>query len=183
MSEVPDSISHQELLNRLREACEDRMPLPRSTTLPAIPIHRDGGMLDLTLVVEQITLSADGVSLLQMLHLASHLIDAATRGLDGLVDGHRKSHSFIDQGVAMRAGADLAVLAAVQNLLHPLLAACSEGVGKQRKRELENLGYEGRAMHRRLFVSDALLDSLGMDKAQYDAYFRTCLDAGLREEA
>lgn len=171
MSEIPDSISHQELLERFRQAAQGRATLPRATTLPDVPICREGGMLDLTMVIEQVTLNAEGVSIIQMLHLAGHLIDVSLRGLEQVMD-----QNLCDRDALAMAAADRAILQSVQGLFRPLLSRCSESIGRARKRDLESLGYQGRALHRRVFVSDAILQALGMDRDQYDAYFRSCLD-------
>jgi hypothetical protein len=177
MSEVPDSVTADELLKRIRQLRSDGGLPPRATTLPSLPLSGEGaGMLDLTVVLEQLILDAGGVSMLQMLHLTSFLFDAVIDGIhkdmQPYADGTANVNPAIAQGVFSRASADIAVLSAAQGLLHSVLTPLTCKIGQLRATEVERLGHEGLARYRRVLVSDALVESLGIGLSEFDAYFR-----------
>lgn len=179
--EIPDAASTEQLLQRIRKLRSDGGLPPRNTTLPALPLSRDNaGMLDLTVVVEQLVLDAGGAGILQMLHLASFVLDAVIDGvkqeLTPYIKERGEEQSPVDEaigaGVVARAGADIILLSASQNLLHYVLTPLTGKFGADRTKEEASLGHDGMALLRHVLVSDALIEALGIERSDFDAYFK-----------
>jgi hypothetical protein len=172
MSKVPDSVSAEGLLNHIRQLRKEGGLPPRSTTLPALPVSDPGsGILDLTVVIEQIVLDAGGVVMPQLLHLTSFLLDAVINGIQQEVEPHTKVESPLDLAVVMRANTDVRLLMACQELLHDVLKPMTQAFTANQLPRLKDLGHDGKQALRRLLVSDALLEALGIPGIDFDKHF------------
>jgi hypothetical protein len=172
MSDIPDSVSLEKLLQQVRKLRNDKGLPPKGTVLPPLPLSGPGtGMLDLTVVLEQIISDAAGVGMIQMMHLTSYLLDAIISGLVEEVDRHKQQRDAVSQGVAIRASADVALLKGSQALLHSLLEPLTNHLGARQMAELLFAGQYGPGIQRRVVISDTILDALGINRSEFDAYF------------
>jgi hypothetical protein len=185
MSDIPDSASTDQLLQRIRDLRNEGGLPPRATTLPSLPLTGESsGILDLTVVLEQLVLDAGGVNVLQIMHLAAFLLDAAIDGIKkeitpyllrqrGSEDPEAADVEIpVAQGVVAKATSNVAMLNASHDLLQQVLIPLSNQVLHLRARKMASLGHEGAILYRRLLVSDQLIDSLGIERSEFNAYFR-----------
>jgi hypothetical protein len=177
---VPDSVTPEQLLQHIHRFRKSEGLPPRATTLPSLPLAGDqAGFLDLTMVVEQILIEAGGSNMLQMLQLASFLLDSVLEGIRKEVEPYTKQQfagpvqeGLIAQAVVARTNADLAFLSTSQDMLHRVLAPLTSTLGRARAKELVSLGHQGLALYRRALFSDQTVESLGIPIQDFDAYFR-----------
>lgn len=180
MSEIPDAASPEQLLQRIRDLRKEGGLPPRATTLPALPLAGDhAGVLDLTVVTEQLILEAGGVNMLQMMHLTSFLLDAVIDGIKTEMEPYLKqrgggptAEAAVARGVVAKASADINLLAASQSLLHRVLAPLTAMRTAERAKEINSLGHDGCALYRRVLVSDQVIESLGIERSEFDAHFK-----------
>jgi hypothetical protein len=173
MSDIPDSVSPSQLLERIRNLRREGGLPPRSTTLPTLPISDPScGLLDLTVVIEQIVLDGGGVIMPQLLHLVSFLLDAVMTGIKVETEPHAKINSPLDLAIATRGDADIRMLQASQELVYTVLKPMTAAFTGHRLQSINDLGYDGKHALRRLLVSDAMLAALGIPEAEFEKHFR-----------
>jgi hypothetical protein len=174
MSDIPDAASTDQLLQRIRDLRKEGGLPPVSATLPRLPFSGESaGILDLTVVIEQLVLNAGGVNMLQMMHVVSFLLDAVIDGIRQEMAPYieHQAKDIVAQGVVSRASADLSLLNASQELLQHVLAPLTNKIGFDRTRDLAAKGYRDIPLLRLVLVSDSILEALGIDSSEYNAYF------------
>jgi|LakMenEpi03Aug12_release.lakeMendotaPanAssembly.Ray.scaffolds.fasta_scaffold306573_2 hypothetical protein len=172
MSDIPDSVSPSQLLERIRNLRKEGGLPPRSTTLPTLPVSDPScGLLDLTVVIEQIVLDGGGVIMPQLLHLVSFLLDAVVHGIKTTVEPHTKINNPLDLAIATRADADIRMLLASQELVYTVLKPMTASFTGERLQSIKDLGHDGKQALRRLLVSDAMLGALGISEAEFEKHF------------
>lgn len=184
---VPDSISAAQLLELAKAARAASGGPPIGDALPVLPLaDPEGGVLDLTIAVEQIILRAGGVNFLQMLHAAAFLLDACKDGLDDELTN--LSH----KAAAAETPRECEVLNRVQSRLLTDLAAmehCLVVLGRilepltARTLEVRDVAYRLRGGKREFvgrpaLVSDETLQALGVSVPDFDKYFHARLSEG-----
>jgi hypothetical protein len=172
MSDIPDSVSASQLMERIRRLRDEGGLPPRSTTLPTLPVSDpSSGLLDLTVVLEQIVLDGGGVIMPQLLHLTSFLIDAVVTGIRAEIEPYTKVNSPLDLAVITRGDADVRLLLASQELIYSVLKPMTQSFTATRLPAIKELGHDGRQALRRLLVSDNLLAALGISEADFEKHF------------
>lgn len=172
MSDIPDSVSPSQLLERIRNLHREGGLPPRSTTLPTLPVSDPScGLLDLTVVLEQIVLDGGGVIMPQLLHLVSFLLDAVIHGIKTEIEPHAKVNNPLDLAIATRGDADIRMLMASQELVYTVLKPMTAAFTGNRLKSINDLGHDGKQALRRLLVSDAMLGALGIPEAEFEKHF------------
>jgi hypothetical protein len=172
MSDIPDSVSPHQLLERIRSLRKEGGLPPRSTTLPTLPVSDPTcGLLDLTVVLEQIVLDGGGVIMPQLLHLVSFLLDAVMTGIKMELEPHTKVNTPLDLAIATRGDADIRMLMASQELVYTVLKPMTAAFTGNRLQAIKDLGHDGKQALRRLLVSDTMLAALGISEAEFDKHF------------
>jgi hypothetical protein len=172
MSDIPDSVSPSQLLERIRNLRKEGGLPPRSTTLPTLPVSDPTcGLLDLTVVLEQIVLDGGGVIMPQLLHLVSFLLDAVMTGIKVELEPHTKVNTPLDLAIATRGDADIRMLMASQELVHIVLKPMTAAFTGNRLQSIKDLGHDGKQALRRLLVSDTMLAALGIPEAEFEKHF------------
>ena len=178
MPEIPDSVSAEELLARLASAPSDQendeLP-PLGADVPALPFASDAaGILDLSIFMEQIIAKAGGAPLIQVLQCLVYLASAATDRLHGSVAELEQ----LDDPHAMEAADEMRRSTMAMNratrLISEVVGPATVGgvIVRCREEGINPFGRDGDRIPRRIFVSDELLDALGLDPTAFTAYLK-----------
>lgn len=173
---VPDSISAEELMARLAKApsdTENNETPPLGTAVPVLPLSEDdAGVLDLCIAVEQIITASGGAPLIQVLQCLLYLAVGATDRLNESIDELRQIPDPHAAEAADEMRQATLALARASTMISSVVGPVTAGAVLVRCRE-ENIPLMGSGqVPRRIFVSDALLQALGVEPAAFTAYLR-----------
>ena len=173
---VPDSVSIEDLMRLLAKAPSDaendEMP-PLGTAVPCLPISAEtSGILDLSIVMEQIIAASGGAPLIQVLQCLIYLSAGA---LDRLRDASTELAQMPGPHAA-EAAAEMRrstlLLARANSMITSVVAPATVGSVIIRCQEEGICVEQASHIPRRIYVSDALLLALGLDPAAFTAYLK-----------
>ncbi len=173
---IPDSISIEDLMGLLAKAPSDtensELP-PLGSAVPFLPLGEgNAGILDLSIVLEQIIAVSGGAPLIQVLQCLVYLSAGALDRLQSAcaelaeIPGPHAAEAAAE----MRRSALL--LARASSMITSVTAPATVGSVIMRCREEGINTEEVSHIPRRIFVSDALLLALGLEPAAFTAYLK-----------
>jgi hypothetical protein len=173
--QIPDSVSAKQLLSLLGGAPSDEenseLP-PLGDRVPALPLAAEGaGILDLSIFMEQIIAKSGGAPLIQVLQCLVYLVAAATDRLHSTVSDIEASDDPYAAEAAEVMRANAMSMACAAQLISQVVSSATVGSVIFRCQE-EGLSLGGGKIPRRIFVSDALLEALGLDSEIFTAYLK-----------
>lgn len=180
---LPDAISFEQLQRLAQGARSSASMMPRGAKVPTMPPpDSDSGLFDLAFAIEQLVICGGGTNLLQMLHASSYILSMAIAALaetSAKIDPKMLSDIMTslmlhgkapepDQAVAdntqrhMRE--QLRMLEAAATMINQVLRPVT-GV------HMAEHGARPDRVDRKIMMSDAALDALGIDKDDFDQFF------------
>jgi len=173
---APNAMSMEDLLSLLAGAPSDKvngeLP-PMGSSVPALPIgDEQAGILDLAVFMEQVIAASGGAPLVQVLQCLIFLAGGATERVRESV----AELEALDDPGAMEAAEEMQrqayLLSQATRMITKAVGPATIGSIVYRCAE-ENIPVaDGAMIPRRIFVSTALLETLGLDPVAYTAWLR-----------
>lgn len=180
---LPDAVSFEQLQQLARQARASSGAMPRGTKIPDMPgPDNDSGIFDLAFAIEQLVMSSGGTTMMQMLHAVSYMLSMSISQLSEMADQ-------LDREVLSRIMTELCLRGQLPEP-NEAIAAHTKHQMQEQVRLLESAsilisqvlkpitgvhiterGARPDRVDRKIMMSDAALDALGIERDAFDQFF------------
>lgn len=179
----PDSISFEQLQQLAQSARSASDMMPRGTNMPTMPPPGpDSGLFDLAFAIEQLVICGGGTNLLQMLHASSYILsmsiaaltEASAKISPQLLSDIMTSlmlHGKVPEPSQAMADSTQRQMREQLRLLEAAATMINQVLKPVTGVHMVERGARPDTLDRKIMMSDAALDSLGIDRDDFDRFF------------
>jgi hypothetical protein len=180
---IPDAIDHKTLAELLGKSAKRPAGafLSIGANVPDLPraLPGKGGVLDFGLFLEQVIAKRGGTTLLEAIHGASFFLFAATDALEEAINTIPDNLKPAPREVISQ----LSMLRAASELVDSCSTMPTQAMILSAIRSMGIRPSPGMTLPREIFASDAMLDFLGIEHSDYEAFLQGAIrEAREREE-